>query len=248
MVRPKLALICLLALALSLFPHASTARSINKHCGVTSCGNLSVSYPFRLKSQPQGCGFMWFELVCNNNRTIFPMEDGDFYVQNISYVNKTIHLLDVNVANHNCSIPLSSLPLSPIDNSTFQNDFAVYVYSYNDFAVYVYSYSEYSKIYVVNCSMKMNKSWHGVNYINASRCSSSPQTNNNFYYFLDGGTPPSYFHPSCTVEARVPISLHNISGLSTFDIYKKLMMGTRIKWDLRLINIVILDWSSVVNM
>ncbi|KAK8312540.1 hypothetical protein V6Z11_D01G047900 [Gossypium hirsutum] len=238
MVRPKLALICLLALALYLFPHASTARSINKHCGVTSCGNLSVSYPFRLKSQPQGCGFMWFELVCNNNRTIFPTEDGDFYVQNISYVNKTIHLLDVNVANHNCSIPLSSLPLSPIDNSTFQNDFAVYVYSY----------SEYSKIYVVNCSMKMNKSWHGVNYINASRCSSSPQTNNNFYYFVDGGTPPSDFNPSCTVEARVPISLHNISGLSTVDIYKKLMMGTRIKWDLRLLNIVILDWSSVVNM
>ncbi|TYH86538.1 hypothetical protein ES332_D01G050300v1 [Gossypium tomentosum] len=238
MVRPKLALICLLALALYLFPHASTARSINKHCGVTSCGNLSVSYPFRLKSQPQGCGFMWFELVCNNNRTIFPTEDGDFYVQNISYVNKTIHLLDVNVANHNCSIPLSSLPLSPIDNSTFQNDFAVYVYSY----------SEYSKIYVVNCSMKMNKSWHGVNYINASRCSSSPQTNNNFYYFVDGGTPPSDFNPSCTVEARVPISLHNISGLSTVDIYKKLMMGTRIKWDLRLLNIVILDWSSVVNI
>ncbi|PPD73851.1 hypothetical protein GOBAR_DD29213 [Gossypium barbadense] len=215
MVRPKLALVCLLALALSLFPHASTARSINKHCGVTSCGNLSVSYPFRLKSQPQGCGFMWFELVCNNNRTIFPMEDGDFYVQNISYVNKTIHLLDVNVANHNCSIPLSSLPLPP---------------------------DEYSKLYMVNCSMKMNKSWHGVNYINASRCSSSPQTNNNFYYFMDGGTPPSGLHPACTVEARVPISVHNINGLSTFDIYKKLMMGTRIKWDLRLINIVILDW------
>ncbi|KAB2043816.1 hypothetical protein ES319_D01G045300v1 [Gossypium barbadense] len=64
---------------------------------------------------------------------------------------------------------------------------------------------------------------------------------------MDGGTPPSGLHPACTVEARVPISVHNINGLSTFDIYKKLMMGTRIKWDLRLINIVILDWSSVVN-
>ncbi|KAB2043811.1 hypothetical protein ES319_D01G044900v1 [Gossypium barbadense] len=238
MVRPKLALIFLLALALSLFPHASTARSIGKHCGVTSCGNLSVSYPFRLKSQPQGCGLSWFELVCNNHRTIFPTEDGDFYVQNISYFNKTIHLQDVDVANHNCSIPLSSLPLPPIDNITFQNDFSLYEYSY----------SEYSNIYVVNCSMKMNKSWHGVNYINASRCSSSTQTNSNFYYFVDGGTPPSDFNPSCTVEARVPISLHNISGLSTFDIYKKLMMGTRIKWDLRLPNNVILDWSSVVNL
>ncbi|TYI41878.1 hypothetical protein ES332_A01G057200v1 [Gossypium tomentosum] len=235
--RPKLALICLLALAVSLFPHHSTARNINKHCGVTSCGNLSVSYPFRLKSQPHGCGFMLFELVSHNNRTIFPTEVGNFYVQNISYANKTIHLLDVNVANHNCSIPLSSLPLPHILKITF----------HKDFAVYRYSYTEYSKIYVVKCSTKMNKSRHGVNYINASRCSSSPQTNNNFYYFLDGGTPPSDFHPSCTVEARVPISLHNISGLSTCDIYKKLIMSTRIKWYFRITDIFILDRSSVVN-
>ncbi|KAK5844331.1 hypothetical protein PVK06_000467 [Gossypium arboreum] len=227
MATPKLALfwllLQLLALAFSFFPQACTARSINKPCGFTFCGNLNISYPFRLKTQPRSCGRKMFELVCDNNRTIFPMEHGSFHVQHIFYDNQTIHIVDVNVDSHNnCSIPLSSLP--------------------SEFGFYTTTYGE---MFVMNCSMKINKSWCGANYINASRCSSFPPTNNNYLYFLDGGTVPSAFHPSCTVEALVPIGLHNIGDLSTFDIYQKLMMGVPISWSF---NHDPQDWSSVVNV
>ncbi|TYI41876.1 hypothetical protein ES332_A01G057000v1 [Gossypium tomentosum] len=227
MATPKLALfwllLQLLALAFSFFPQACTARSINKPCGFTFCGNLNISYPFRLKTQPRSCGRKMFELVCDNNCTIFPMEHGSFYVQHIFYDNQTIHIVDVNVDSHNnCSIPLSSLP-----------------------SEFGFDTSTYGEMFVMNCSMKINKSWCGTNYINASRCSSFPPTNNNYLYFLDGGTVPSAFHPSCTVEALVPIGLHNIGGLSTFDIYQKLMMGVPISWSF---NHDPQDWSSVVNV
>ncbi|TYJ48235.1 hypothetical protein E1A91_A01G047100v1 [Gossypium mustelinum] len=227
MATPKLALfwllLQLLALAFSFFPQACTARSINKPCGFTFCGNLNISYPFRLKTQPRSCGRKMFELVCDNNCTIFPMEHWSFYVQHIFYDNQTIHIVDVNVDSHNnCSIPLSSLP-----------------------SEFGFDTSTYGEMFVMNCSMKINKSWCGANYINASRCSSFPPTNNNYLYFLDGGTVPSAFHPSCTVEALVPIGLHNIGGLSTFDIYQKLMMGVPISWSF---NHDPQDWSSVVNV
>ncbi|KAK5844334.1 hypothetical protein PVK06_000470 [Gossypium arboreum] len=96
---------------------------------------------------------------------------------------------------------------------------------------------------VLGLGTKMNKSWSGANYINACRCSSCPPTNKNYFYFLDGATATSAFHPSCTVEALVPISLHNINGLSTFDIYRRLRMGTQITWNLQ----SKLRWGSVVN-
>ncbi|PPS13833.1 hypothetical protein GOBAR_AA06719 [Gossypium barbadense] len=241
MATPKFALfwllLQLLALAFSFFPHACTARNINKPCGFTFCGNLNISYPFRLKTQPRSCGHKGFELVCDDNRAIFPMERGSFYVQHISYDNQTIHLVDVNLDIDRCSLPFG-FPM----RRKFYRIAITYTYLHTEF---YFDRSTYEEMFVMNCSMKINKSWCGANYINASRCSSFPPTNNNYFYFLDEGTPPSAFHPSCTVEALVPIGLHNISDLSTFDIYQKLMMGAPFFWSFE---DGLLDWSSVVNL
>ncbi|TYG82019.1 hypothetical protein ES288_D01G052800v1 [Gossypium darwinii] len=241
MATPKLLLLCLLALALSSFPHASTARSINTPCGFTLCGNLSIRYPFRLTTEPQSCGLKRFELLCDNNHAIFPMDRGNFYVQHIFYDNQTIHIVDVNVDKDDCSIPLSSLPFgSPTSRKFPQIGATSYTYLDTEFEFDTFTYEE---MFVMNCSTKMNKSWSGANYINACRCSSCPPTNKNYFYFLDGGTAHSAFHPSCTVEALVPISLQNINGLCTFDIYRRLRMGTQITWSLQ----SKLHWGSVVN-
>ncbi|XP_022717805.1 uncharacterized protein LOC111276312 [Durio zibethinus] len=188
------------------------------------CGSVNISYPFRLKTQPRSCGFKGFELVCENDRTIFPMKYGNFYVQNISYLYRTIHLLDVNLVKDNCSIPHSSIPVYPTSG------------------LYVDS-----EMYLVNYRMKMNNSRV---YIDASRCtnrSPSPTPPANFFYFLDGGTAPSNFHQSCTVEAQVPIMLSNITGLSTFDIYEMLMMGVHLSFDTYAFT-GFLVWNSVVNV
>ncbi|XVF79064.1 hypothetical protein PTKIN_Ptkin14bG0189700 [Pterospermum kingtungense] len=42
--------------------------------------------------------------------------------------------------------------------------------------------------------------------------------------------PPSDMNQWCRIQAQVPIMLPNITGLSTFDIYNKLMMGGQFKW------------------
>ncbi|XP_040942770.1 LEAF RUST 10 DISEASE-RESISTANCEUS RECEPTOR-LIKE PROTEIN KINASE-like 2.2 isoform X1 [Gossypium hirsutum] len=242
MATPKLPLLCLLALALFSFPHASTARSINTPCGFTLCGNLSIRYPFRLTTEPQSCGLKRFELLCDNNRAIFPMDRGNFYVQHIFNDNQTIHIVDVNVDKDDCSIPLSSLPFgSPTSRKFPQIGATSYTYLDTEFEFDTFTYEE---MFVMNCSTKMNKSWSGANYINACRCSSCPPTNKNYFYFLDGGTAASAFHPSCTVEALVPISLQNINGLSTFDIYRRLRMGTQITWSLQSKP----RWGSAVNV
>ncbi|KAK9025574.1 hypothetical protein V6N11_038437 [Hibiscus sabdariffa] len=244
MTRPKQPLfwsfLHLLALALSFFPLACTARILGKRCDSSNlCGNLNISHPFRIKSRPHSCGLKTFELVCdNNNRTVLSRGHGDFYVQHISYVNHTIQLVDVNLVNQNCSLPLSSLPLRyPFKGTLDQQENGGF-----------YAYYNYSEIYVVKCSRKMNESWSGVNYIDASPCSSSSPTNDFiYYYFVDGA--PFALHPSCTVEARVPSSLHNISGASTSDIYKNLMIGVQLRWspnfreDSRW-----LQWNSVANI
>ncbi|MBA0675894.1 hypothetical protein Goari_017413, partial [Gossypium aridum] len=197
MATPKLPLLCLLALALSSFPHASTARSINTPCGFTLCGNLSIRYPFRLTTEPQSCGLKRFELL---------------------------------------SLPFGS----PTSRKFPQIGATSYTYLDTEFEFDTFTYQE---MFVMNCSTKMNKSWSGANYINACRCSSCPPTNKNYFYFLDGGAASSAFHPSCTVEALVPISLQNINGLSTFDIYRRLRVGTQITWSLQFK----LRWGSVVS-
>ncbi|XVE53052.1 hypothetical protein DITRI_Ditri02bG0173700 [Diplodiscus trichospermus] len=233
MPRPKLPLsgLLLLAFALSLvFPHA---------CIATFCGNVNISSPFRLKTDLRKSSFEQYELVCTeDNRTILPVGFyGSFYVQNISYINQTIQLLDVSLVNDNCSFPYSSFPLPNVNGKT-----RIRGYEYRYIMM-----SEYSIMYLVNCSMEMDSSV----YIDASRCStnrsSSPTPPSNFFYFLDGGTPPSLFHQSCRVEAQVPITyLYNISGLSTFDIYNKLMMGFQASWSQS--SYFGLLWNSIPNV
>ncbi|KAE8703329.1 putative receptor-like protein kinase [Hibiscus syriacus] len=240
-------LLHLLALALSLFPHASMARGTDNHCVSTLCGNLSISYPFRLKTQPQNCGVKSCELVCENNRAIFPAEHGNFYVQRISYANQTFQLVDLNLENDNCSLPLGSLPFNTTSSGEFSRlPGTSNTYTYSGTGI-VFDTHIYQEIYVVKCSTRMNKSWSGVNYIDASRCSSSPPAADYFYYFLDGRTTTSGFHHSCTVEARVPISLRTINGLSSFDIYKTLMKGVQLKWIPGFLNDGRLYWNSVLN-
>ncbi|EOY13489.1 Uncharacterized protein TCM_032090 [Theobroma cacao] len=202
MLRAKLPLFGLLALALSLFPDACIARGKHKHCGSSFCGNINITYPFRLKSQPHRCGYNELELVCENSRTIFPMKHGNFYVQHISYSNKTIQLLDMSLDEDNCSIPHSSYP-------------------------FYQTTTESSIMYLVNCPIQINNSWV---YIDAFRCTKTPCSRPPYFYFLDENTAKSDFHESCTVEAQVPIMVANITGLSTFDIYTKLLEGFQLSW------------------
>nr|KJB12851.1 hypothetical protein B456_002G039500 [Gossypium raimondii] len=188
------------SLFLILFPCASLARHlINQDCGSTFCGNLNISYPFRLKNQPPQCGCHDLELECeNNNYTTLVLREGKFFVQNIFYENKTIQVMDSNLDKNDCN----SLPLS---------------------SIYFNRESEASIMYVVNCTKPIRSS----QYIDTSRCTTKSNTSSpptSFFYFLDENTVLN-LNQACTVEAVVPIMVKNISGMSTLTIYNKLYEG-----------------------
>ncbi|OMP08487.1 hypothetical protein COLO4_06423 [Corchorus olitorius] len=197
---------------LSLLPHPCIARD-KQYCSPFWCGNVYISHPFRLKGQPGGCGDPRLEVECDqNNRTTFPMKYGNFYVLNISYdsADRTIRLLDVSLDKENCSHPRSSIPYTyyPSDNVLLW----------------------FSSLYLVNCTRKMINS---SVYVDASRCPTNSSSSSSYVYFLNSYAAISDFGPSCTTEAQIPFtddSYSNISGLSTFDIYEKLLKGVQVSW------------------
>ena len=218
MSKPKseLPLFGLMALVLFLFPYAFLARGENKACDSSSlCGNLTITYPFRLKSQPK-CNDTDYrvELECeNDNRTIWVTDIGILYVREIFYSNFTIRLVNPSLDGDNCSRPRSTLPYydSPCE------EFKFYFYP-------LYPY-DIVNMYLENCTRPIKSSL----YVDASRCSSSHPSS--YFYFLDQETPTHDFSQFCTtIAVGIPVMIQNITGLSTSDIYEKLLMGIDLSW------------------
>ncbi|KAL3714286.1 hypothetical protein ACJRO7_006250 [Eucalyptus globulus] len=103
----------LLLVLLLLQAMAGNVGLANPQCVTSSCGDIrNISHPFRLKSDPKGCGDPKKELRCEGNRTILYFHDGQFYVQSIDYSNHQIRLVDDRLQKDNClSLPHHSWPL-----------------------------------------------------------------------------------------------------------------------------------------
>ncbi|XWS10800.1 hypothetical protein CRYUN_Cryun38cG0028900 [Craigia yunnanensis] len=213
---PLFGVMAAFALFLILFPGVCLAKHRNEDCGSAFCGNLNISFPFRLKTQPRNCGYHGLELECeNNNRTTLVMKHGKFSVQDIFYQNYTMRVVDASLDRDDCDyLSLSSLDL----NYPCKIPYSVYL---------VNGYpTRFSIMYLVNCTRPTKSSL----YVDASRCANSSSRPSSYFYFIDGNTQPSDFNQSCTVEAKVPIRVNNISGMSTLDIYKKLSKGFWLEW------------------
>ncbi|PKA61725.1 putative serine/threonine-protein kinase [Apostasia shenzhenica] len=65
------------------------ARAVNpQFCDHSSCEELQISYPFRLKGDPAICGFRDLELACRGNRTFMEIQSSEYLVNNIDYLEK----------------------------------------------------------------------------------------------------------------------------------------------------------------
>ncbi|KAK7827250.1 putative o-methyltransferase 3 [Quercus suber] len=69
----------------------------------SSCGNIpNISFPFRLNSDPQNCGDSRYVLSCDeNNLTVLYLYGGKYFVQEISYNNCTIRMVDSSIRKDN---------------------------------------------------------------------------------------------------------------------------------------------------
>ena len=86
------------------------AANSNNTCKSSSYGDIqNISYPFRLKGDPAGCGIPEYEWVCENNHTMVELNHRKYYVAVINYLNHTIRVVDPSLKKGNCfSSPLYS--------------------------------------------------------------------------------------------------------------------------------------------
>jgi len=91
---------------LALFCQTCSAK-LRTSCPSSSCGEIrNIKYPFRLKGDPRGCGLPNYEFDCVNNRTMFTLFSGKYYVKEISYSRYELRLLDPGfVEDTSCSFP-----------------------------------------------------------------------------------------------------------------------------------------------
>lgn len=230
MFKAKLEVVFGLLALVSFFPDAciaSTKSNSYKPCTpFSSCGNLTIIFPFRLSSDPVECGYPGHELVCENDRSILFTQHGSFFVENISsrtvffefarpekfiavnISSYTIRLVDASLQRNTCSIPRSSF--------------------FTRYFCWETVLDGYSTMYVLNCNTAINSSL----YVDASSCtdsSLSPYTY--FFLFNESTTRVSDFNEGCRIEAQLPIKLSNITGLSVSDIYHKLLEGFELDGD-----------------
>ncbi|KAH1084047.1 hypothetical protein J1N35_023808 [Gossypium stocksii] len=217
----------ILIFLLFLCPQSSISRTLTKRCGVTQCGNVNISHPFRLKTQPRECGDRRFELDCeaDNNQPSFFRRYNKFQVHEIFYENSTLTVSYQNQVTGDCSLP---------PTGGFYEDF--FVCEKFLFPAWLTDdeklWDRYSFLYIVNCTSPVNSSI----YVDAERCqnrSSDSFPTGSFFYFLDRDTTfPRDFDLSCTVVADwIPIKVKkNITAVSTAEIYEKLSMGFELTW------------------
>ncbi|XP_016652676.1 PREDICTED: uncharacterized protein LOC107882012, partial [Prunus mume] len=128
-----------LPLLLLLLPSSSsqtTSLAANKDnisdC-TRSCGNINISYPFRLKGDSKHCGIESYELSCEANgnglthHAVLYLFSGKYYVLEIDYNNLTIRLVDAGVhkiSDNYFSHPHYSLTRFNISyNSPYSHDY-----------------------------------------------------------------------------------------------------------------------------
>eukprot|EP00258_Populus_trichocarpa_P049418 XP_024465437.1 rust resistance kinase Lr10 [Populus trichocarpa] len=91
------------------------ARFIPHGCSRSSCGDIEIiDYPFRLKTDPPGCGETVFQLSCENNKTILEFHSGKYYVKQISYDDNRLRVVDFNLASGSCSLPYKSVSVDEV--------------------------------------------------------------------------------------------------------------------------------------
>ncbi|KAH6770942.1 hypothetical protein C2S52_015745 [Perilla frutescens var. hirtella] len=95
----------------------------NSLCITSSCGNINISYPFRLRGDPANCGHpdSIFELECKKNQLTLHTKSRRYHVQAITYSNFSIRVSDPGLDSHNYS---SCLIYSYTDDDVYSS----YVY------------------------------------------------------------------------------------------------------------------------
>ncbi|KAK9994760.1 hypothetical protein SO802_024463 [Lithocarpus litseifolius] len=220
----------LIALVLVHPTCCATTAMVNLNCTASSCGNIhNISFPFRLKSDPENFENSRFELSCENSRTVLYLYGGKYYVQEISYNNYTIRIVDSSI--HKDNYFSFSTP-----------NFYLHRYS----SIYPYSTDRRKKTKSVTNLQQLSRSLvlmsceKPVNsplYSDTSTCnyndnSSSISDSKRYRYVTVGKTSVSEVEESCKVEKmfRTSWPRSDDSNISCKDVHNELVYGFELSW------------------
>lgn len=216
--RPLPARLLIATLLLFILFLGSSNAKTNYRCS-SSCDNIiNITSPFRLKTDPQECGYKEYELSCENNLTVLSSNSMKYFVQAINYSNHTIRIVDSNFHKDNCSsIPKYSLNTDILNSS-------------------LYSSRPRKTIVFLRCENPVNSSF----YIDTAPCNIAdnfPLQSKNYisyyYYVVDGGLKVSDLENSCWAELSTSISakaVFNGKNISYVDIHNELAFGVELSW------------------
>ncbi|KAK4544311.1 hypothetical protein RGQ29_033005 [Quercus rubra] len=216
----------LIALGL-VHPTCCASAMVDRHCTASSSGNIhNISFPFRLKSDPENCGYPWYELLCENNRTVRYLRGGKYYVHVINYSNYTIRIMGSWEDNNFFSTPSFSL--------------------YRYYSIYPYTTYRWKKtesetnlqqlsrsVVLMSCEKPVNSPL----YLDTATCnyndnSSSISDSKRYRYVKVGRTNVSEVEQSCKVEKmfRTSWPRSDDSNISCKDVHNELVYGFELSW------------------
>ncbi|KAH9792401.1 protein kinase domain-containing protein [Citrus sinensis] len=199
------------------------ARKVEVQMCSSSYGDVkNISYHFRLKGDPAGCGHPELQLPCESNKIILEFNSAKYYVKRISYDKCTISVAEVNLANGSCSLPYKSFSLSAAYHDLYKS-FSPRHYILRSF---IYYYLD-SFTYYVNCSSNIvDQAFTKVPCLSDNK--------SNVYVYLgsaDTNDAISDLPESCVFISKVPVVLNrSVDNPSYEDLRKLLDSGFDFTW------------------
>ncbi|KAL2556198.1 rust resistance kinase Lr10-like [Forsythia ovata] len=173
------------------------AKENHYSCPHTFCGSISnISYPFRLRGDPENCGNRSYELACENNRTILYLSSNKYYVQSISYNNFTIRVLDPGLEKTSCAS-------YPINTPLF--DDILLLYNLRAVGYYDLTFGHYdlnTPIIYTRCEAPAKSPF----YVDTSFCSKNISLQKYSYVVVGNNVTVADFEDSCRVDTSAWIS------------------------------------------
>jgi len=209
----------LLVVLLLLLLHTSHAR-----CLPSSCGKISnITYPFRLKGDPEKCGEERYELGCENNVTVLYLHSAKYHVQAINYNNYTVRVVDPALQLHNCS----SLPLRSLSRSNFSDTYTHRMGPYQaDLDPHGNSESlNFKHIVFLNCNHSVREN---VKYVKTEEC--VKWDSKGYAYAVGGDLKAADMEVGCEIKLVAPTSLRSFNNHSYTSMHSSLAYGFEISW------------------
>ena len=218
----------LIALVLA---HETCSTKLNhQDCAPSSCGNIpNISFPFRLKSDPERCGDPKYELSCENKQhAVLYLFERKYYVQEISYNNYTIRVVDSGIPKDNY--------FSTSTYSLNYYNFRQYESAYTTYQPKMGPDSEISRsVVLMSCEKPVNSPFYldTSTCNNSSKISSSHSMRKRYRYVTVGTTTATDVGDSCKVEQMFLTSWPGNEGpnnVSCKEVHNELVYGFELSW------------------